>query len=122
MGKTTKAQEAAWEFLKFLSSEEGLLVQASFGMQMPAHLRLAESLKWVQQGRPPKTPKIMVEGLKYARPDYFTHWTGPAENALVRAINAIWAGETSPQAGARQAQDEAQAALDKAVQDPLWNQ
>lgn len=120
MGKASKSADAAWEFLKFLSSEESLLLHAQQGIQFPALTKLAESLTWVQPGKPPKTPKIMVDTLKYGRRDYFTHWTGTAESAMNQEIGAIWSGEAAPRAAARLAQEQMQAALDKALEDPLW--
>ena len=119
MGKASKNADAAWEFTKVLSGEESLRIHAQQGIQFPAHQKLAESLQWTQ-GRPPKTPKIMVDTLKYGRLDYFTHWTGNAESALNNTLATVWSGEQAPRAAVRLAQEAAQVALDKAMEEPLW--
>lgn len=116
MVKASKNPEAGWAFEKFLATEEfqWLMVKAA-GIIFPAHKKVTEAPELFAGGPFPKSPKISVEAMAYARTEPYV----PLYDDLVAAYNKelapVWAGETT----VRDAVTKAKATMDPIVKDAV---
>jgi len=66
-----KNPDAAWDFMKHLESQDSFAFLASTGLQLPTFKAVAEKLvaDAASSGQPPKSVKIGLDALGYARPE-----------------------------------------------------
>lgn len=82
--KGSKHKDAAWDIIKYLSSEEAQLAYAQASGQLPAKKSVMDSLK------SDPNYKAMVEATEYGRSYPAIPQWGPCETALVKYFGNIW--------------------------------
>lgn len=91
--KNAKNPDAAFLFLKFLTSEESQKIIASTNWAFPVHPEWAEKY-YVQPNQAPKNQEVFVEGWKkYFMPVAKTVNDEQVTNLYRRPMQAAWAGE-----------------------------
>ncbi len=65
----SRNRDAAWTLLKYLASREVFEHMVSQGLTIPAHRAVAESPLHLNPDKPPRSQKIAVDALAYARPE-----------------------------------------------------
>ena len=105
----TQHPEEAWEFLKFLGSEQAGLILAQSGTVIPAYQGLQDA--WVES-IPDMDLKVFIDALDYAVP-YPTAAQGMEWNTKISTVlGEVWAGNVSIDDACTMAADEANAVLE----------
>jgi multiple sugar transport system substrate-binding protein len=106
----TKHADAAWEFVKYLGSQEANAIQASTGTVIPAYAGLSDT--WVK-AVPQFHLQVFVDQLQNAVPYPVSKdtaaWTKPSQDIL----DQVWGGKIDLAAGAKQIADLMNTALAK---------
>jgi multiple sugar transport system substrate-binding protein len=109
--KGGKGGDAAWELLKFMTTEPGMKYFAETGT--PGYKRTAESELYLKPGGKPAHRKYAVELARYGRPyttePFLAYW----DPEYVRIWSELVANTLSPEAGARQMCEQ----IDRALQE-----
>ena len=91
----TAHPDAVWEFLKFVTSEEGQSLAATIGLAVPIRETVALSPVYLDQSSAKIDHKLFVDALTYARrlPSFrgYDEWS----TAVGDALHSVWAGEIS---------------------------
>ncbi|MEY9871969.1 multiple sugar transport system substrate-binding protein [Streptacidiphilus sp. MAP12-33] len=90
---------AAWQFVKFLGSEQANRIQAASGAVIPAYQGLSDG--WVK-AVPQFHLQTFVDQLKYAVPYPVSANSGPWITDSQALLDQIWGGKLSLDAGAQQ--------------------
>jgi multiple sugar transport system substrate-binding protein len=92
--KNSRNKKAAWSFVKFITSQEGVRKQSEFGLSQPALVQMANSPVFLD-GKDPRNKKLLLEAMKYGKYEPFAkNWLevkGIIETGLVEA----WKGNIS---------------------------
>jgi multiple sugar transport system substrate-binding protein len=116
MYRESRAAEACWEFLKFVASEEFQWMMARVsGIIFPAHKNVAGSPDLFTGGPFPKSPKVTVDAMAYARTEPYIVRYVELKNALIQELNAAWRGDT----GVKEALQRARAAMEPILAEAL---
>lgn len=95
MSKTGSNKDAAWEFLKYCSTQEAQEAQA--GVVIPAYIDSAQ--KW-KNNYPDIKVDSVIEALKYCKPMYFAGKnSNECSNILQEGITNIWTQTVKPDVG-----------------------
>src|SRR5687768_2718194 len=95
MGKASKAQDATWEFLKYIAGEEFQWSMARVGgIIFPGHKKVANSPELFSTGQFPKNPKVVVDAIGYARIEPYTVRYLDMKGLLGAELNKVWTGES----------------------------
>ena len=89
IASATKAPDAAWDFVKHLQSQESFTHLASTGLQIPTFKAVAEKLVADSASQPPKSVKIGLDALAYARPEPVTGDWIAVHRELTGAMDGI---------------------------------
>jgi multiple sugar transport system substrate-binding protein len=94
---STKVPDAAWDFVKHVESQESFTFLASTGLQIPTFKAVAEKLV-ADQGatQPPKSVKIGLDALAYARPEPVTGDWIAVHRELTGAMDGILGPTAKP--------------------------
>jgi multiple sugar transport system substrate-binding protein len=104
----TQHPAEAWEFLKFLGSEQAGLILAQSGTVIPAYTGLQDA--WVES-IPDMDLKVFIDSLDYAVP-YPTAAQGMEWNTKIATVlGEVWAGNVSIDDACTMAASEANAVL-----------
>jgi multiple sugar transport system substrate-binding protein len=116
MIKGTKNPDAGWDLLKFWATEEfQWLISKAGGIIFPAHRKVAESPELFAGGPFPKSPRVTVDAMAYARTEPYTVGYVDMSNAFSKELNTVWNGESS----VKDALTRAKAAIEPILQDGL---
>lgn len=94
----TKHPQEAWEFVKFLGSKEAAEIQAKTGTVIPAYNGTQQA--WVQS-TPNFHLQVYIDELAYALPYPVSKNTAAWTDAQMKLLTPVWAGQESPEAGAK---------------------
>jgi multiple sugar transport system substrate-binding protein len=98
---STKAKnpDAAWSFLQFMYSEEGMRIITSSYSSVPAMQRFYDSPFWRDLPGPPHHNAVFVDAFKYGTtpPRVPFYSTGPFRQAVTDGIVAIILGKSTPE-------------------------
>lgn len=109
MYRDSRAADACWEFLKFVAGEKFQWTMArTGGIIFPAHKNVAGSPELFAGSPFPRSPKVTVDAMAYARTEPYTVRYVDLKNALVQQLNAVWRGES----GVKEALERARAAME----------
>jgi multiple sugar transport system substrate-binding protein len=114
--KGGKNTDAAWELEKFFGTEEFQWLQAKVGgIIFPAHKKVAESPELFTGAPFPKSPKVTVDAMEYARIEPYTVRYVDMVSAMNKEVDTIWKGESN----VKDALTRAKAAIEPILQDAL---
>jgi multiple sugar transport system substrate-binding protein len=113
MYKGTKAGDGVWEFFKYLSGDDFQWSMAKVGgIIFPAGKKVANDPQ-LFAGQFPKSPKVTVDALAYARTEPYIVRYVDMKNEANKQFATIWKGESS----VRDALTKAKAAMDPIAAD-----
>ena len=116
MYRDSRAADACWEFLTFIASEEFQWTMARIGgIIFPAHKNVAASPDLFAGGPFPRSPKVTVDAMAYARTEPYTVRYVELKNALTQELNTVWRGES----GVKEALGRARAAMEPILAEAL---
>jgi ABC-type glycerol-3-phosphate transport system substrate-binding protein len=96
MCRATKHPEAAWELEKFFATDEfQWLITKAGGIIFPAHKSVVHAPELFAAGPFPRSPKVTVDALAYARTEPYTPRYIELTGAMNAELNRIWSGESS---------------------------
>jgi len=98
ISSNTKNPEEAWRFLKFLSSEEGNLIQGRSGAAIPAY-KSAQN-EWVNSNQTFNL-KIFIDQLSYGLPYPNSKTRNVWYQDEKRIFSKVWSGELTVEEGCR---------------------
>jgi hypothetical protein len=75
--------------MKFLHSKESFEHLAATGLQIPTHKAVADAVLSAASGKPPKSAKIALDALGYARPEPVTGDWIAVHRELTTAMEGI---------------------------------
>lgn len=109
---TSKHPEAAWEWVKFLSTEQAQKIAAETGTVIPAYKGLADL--WVK-AVPSMDTKIFIDQLDYAFPvEVFSGGKdAEAQDAILKTLEEAWLGNITVDDACKQATEKANAILER---------
>jgi multiple sugar transport system substrate-binding protein len=114
--KASKNPEAGWAFERFLATEDfQWLMTRAAGIIFPAHKKVTESPDVFAGGPFPRSPRITVDAMAYARTEPYVPLYDDLVAAYNREIASVWTGESS----VKDAVTRARAALEPILQDSL---
>jgi multiple sugar transport system substrate-binding protein len=111
MSSATKAEQEAWEVVKFLSNTDAAIDMVQLGGNIPALRSVAEMPVFAEYG-PPNTA-IFYESLDYAKTVPSPTNFNVIEPIMNRHLDTIWNGEKSVEEAVVACHDEMQAEMDK---------
>jgi multiple sugar transport system substrate-binding protein len=116
MPKGSARPDAGWELEKFFATEafQWLIARAG-GIIFPAHKKVTESPELFAGGPFPRSPKITVDAMAYARTEAYTVGYQDLVAAFNKEVDTVWKGES----GVRDAMTRARAAMDPILKDAL---
>jgi multiple sugar transport system substrate-binding protein len=95
ISKDTKSPDAAWEFVKYATSEAGQSELAKIGLAIPIRESVAASPAYLDQAGPKINQQLFVDALAYAhvKPVFkgYEEWSA----AVGDALHTAWSGEVS---------------------------
>jgi multiple sugar transport system substrate-binding protein len=110
----TKAQDAAWEFLKFISSKDAQLDEVAIGATTPSRTSVATGPQFLDASKPPKNAKAFAQAQEYVvRDPVHVKWPEVLQRVVNPNMDTLWSG-------AKSAAEVAKAIKDAA--DPLFAQ
>jgi multiple sugar transport system substrate-binding protein len=96
MTKAGKTPDASWQFLKFIAGEDFQWLMAKVGgIIFPAHKKVAESPDLFASGQFPKSPRVTVDAMAYARTEPYVPRYLDLKAAVVKELSTIWGGQSS---------------------------
>jgi multiple sugar transport system substrate-binding protein len=116
MPKGSAKPDAGWEFERFLATEpfQWLIARAG-GIIFPAHKKVTESPELFAGGPFPRSPKVTVDAMAYARTEAYTVGYQDLVAAFNKEVDTVWKGES----GVRDAMTRARATMDPILRDAL---
>jgi multiple sugar transport system substrate-binding protein len=98
IASSSKAADAAWDFVKHLESQDSFTFLASTGLQIPTYKAVAEKLvnDAASSNQPPKGVKIGLDALGYARPEPVTGDWIAVHRELTSAMEGILGPNQKP--------------------------
>ena len=87
----TAQPEAAWTFLKFLSSRKGQAIFAESGVAVPARRSVARSEIFVEQ-RPPHNAQVFLDETEIGEPNFAYPGAGEFMDVMNKALRPVWQG------------------------------
>jgi multiple sugar transport system substrate-binding protein len=116
MIKGTKSPDASWELLKFWATDEfQWLISKAGGIIFPAHKKVAESPELFAGGPFPRSPRVTVDAMAYARTEAYTVRYPEMITALNKELDTVWQAQSS----VKDALTRAKAAIDPILADAL---
>jgi multiple sugar transport system substrate-binding protein len=89
--KATKHPEEAWEFIKFVVSEEGQQINAATGLGMPVLKSVTEEGSWLQEGESEEHIKIYTDALMNAKSlPFHPQWAKTIDEIAARELDSFW--------------------------------
>jgi multiple sugar transport system substrate-binding protein len=90
--------DAAWEFIKFVLSEEGQRINAATGLGLPVLEDLADdATSWLLEDEPEEHVEIYTESLAERAVDlpYHPQWDETIDEIAARELDTVWLGQRS---------------------------
>ena len=116
MPKGSPNPDAGWALESFFATEEfQWLVSKAGGIIFPAHKRVTESPELFAGGPFPRSPKVTVDAMAYARTEAYTVGYQELVAAFTKEADTIWKGESS----VRDAMTRAKATMEPILRDAL---
>jgi len=108
--------DAAWQLVRFLSSEEGQRLLAASGTSIPARRSVATSDDFLAAGRPEVDRQVFLDAMDTARTLPFTPGLERWVTTVVRALERVWLGEVGPEEAMRSVEDEVNETLARSAE------
>jgi multiple sugar transport system substrate-binding protein len=90
-GAGTKSPDAAWEFIKFISSAEAELDEVSVGATTPSRLSVANSDKFLDPSQPPSNARGFVQAQEYVvRDPVHVKWPEISSRVVNPNMDNLW--------------------------------
>lgn len=103
--ENSKNKDAAWEFVKFVVSEEGQRINSPTGLGLPVIEELLnDGSTWLLEDESPENADVYLESLtERAEPfPFHPQWSETIDEIAARELDAVWRGEaTAAEAGER---------------------
>jgi multiple sugar transport system substrate-binding protein len=106
IAKGTKNVDAAWAFLKFITSAQGQLDEVAAGATTPSRKSVVTSKEFQSPDKPPKNAKSYAEAQDYVvRDPVNTAWTDIFNKAVAPNMQLLFAGKENAQTVAKLIKD-----------------
>jgi len=114
MSAGSRHKEAAWEWIRFVTGEEGQRIIAGFNRGMPARRALAEEL--FPKPNTPQHEERFLEAMRYARVQRIPVRFGENNVAITREWDLMLLGKRTPEQVAANIQRD----VDRIMAQPEW--
>jgi multiple sugar transport system substrate-binding protein len=95
IAKDSKNPDAAWEFVKFATSQAGQTRLTELGFALPVLQSVAESPAYLEQKSAPINHKVFLDALEYARPKPTFRGYEEWATAVGDGLYNVWIGDMS---------------------------
>ena len=95
IAKDSKNPDAAWEFVKFATSQAGQTRLTELGFALPVLQSVAESSAYLEQKSAPINHKVFLDALEYARPKPTFRGYEEWATAVGDGLYNVWIGDMS---------------------------
>jgi multiple sugar transport system substrate-binding protein len=92
IAKGSKNPEEAWEFVKYMSSEDAQIVDAAVPTALPTLKSVAFSPTWLEPDKMPKNRRIFLDALEYGRVMPLIERWNEMGAIVQREFDLLWAG------------------------------
>ncbi|MBO1752128.1 sugar ABC transporter substrate-binding protein [Actinotalea sp. BY-33] len=103
--ENSQNKDAAWEFVKFVVSEEGQRINSPTGLGLPVLESLVEDgPSWLLEGESEDNAAVYLDSLtnRVEPLPFHPQWSETVDEIAVRELDAVWRGEsTAAEAGER---------------------
>jgi multiple sugar transport system substrate-binding protein len=112
--KATKHPKEAWEFIKFVTSEEGQKINASTGLGMPVLKSVTESGEWLQAGEPKEHIDIYTNQMNQARNlPFHPQWGKTIDELAARELDKFFRNKATVEDTVKKIAEEGNPELNK---------
>lgn len=99
----TKQPDAAWEFLKFISSREAQLDEVKIGGTTPSRRSVVNSPEFLDPTKPPRNARGFAQAQEYVvRDPVHARWTEILQQVITRELDALWGNKAPASAVAQE--------------------
>jgi ABC-type glycerol-3-phosphate transport system substrate-binding protein len=96
MTRAGKTPDASWQLLRFVAGEDFQWLMARVGgIIFPAHKKVTESPDIFATGQFPRSPRITVDAMSYARVEPYVPRYLDLKAAVVKELSTIWSAQSS---------------------------
>ncbi|MGH2352569.1 MAG: ABC transporter substrate-binding protein, partial [Chloroflexota bacterium] len=107
-----KHPDQAWIALAHgLTSERAFQLWAKSGLSIPSHKKVAASSDHLDPTLPPKSAKVMLDALEYARPEPITLRWDEVHDEMSKGLAPVWENKVSAESAARDVKQKLNAIL-----------
>jgi multiple sugar transport system substrate-binding protein len=102
-GAATKSPDAAWEFLKYITTAQAQLDEVAVGATTPSRVSVVNSEAFLDPNKPPKNAKGFAQAQEYVvRDPVHVNWPEITQRIYTPNMDLLWGGtEDAATVGAR---------------------